>query len=378
LRPRAAHVVAAAFAVAIVAQACAQFSSGECTDKATCDPNAEASTQDNTKPDAPVDVNIDTFVGIDGNVPDGECNGGAEDCANGKDDNCNGLVDCADPVCQGAGYVCTDPVPTGWIGPVAWVNIAGGTLPSCGGAYATQAAGGHDALTASPATCACNCGNPANVQCGSVSINYYTDGFCQSSYGSGGLPPNNFCVNTGGSSVQTAKGIATATSYNGDCTAAPTKTVPPVDWGQSEVVCNYDAPSDTGGCTSGLCVQSPQTGAWGKACIYQTGDLACPSGAYAKKVTFYTSVSDSRSCGTCTCTATPGSCNATISVFSNAGCGTLLTTIPTDGTCHNAAAAISAETMTITPTPGTCGSNGTGGPTGSASAAAPVTVCCPL
>jgi hypothetical protein len=107
---RIAQALVSGVFVAALGGACAQFSSGECTDKALCDPNAEASTNDNTTPkDAPIDVPIDTFVGPDGNVPDGECNGGAEDCANGKDDNCNGLVDCADPVCQGAGYSCTAP-----------------------------------------------------------------------------------------------------------------------------------------------------------------------------------------------------------------------------------------------------------------------------
>src|SRR5580658_7572719 len=41
-----------------------------------------------------------------------------EDCANGMDDDCNGLADCADPACQSAGYACETPAPTGWSGPV--------------------------------------------------------------------------------------------------------------------------------------------------------------------------------------------------------------------------------------------------------------------
>src|SRR5208337_3243428 len=88
------------------------------------------------------DVIIDTLVVPDA-VPDGDCNGGAENCSNGIDDNCNGLIDCADPVCQAAGYVCTAPVPAGWSGPVALATASGGTIPGCGGAYATSDATGY-------------------------------------------------------------------------------------------------------------------------------------------------------------------------------------------------------------------------------------------
>src|ERR1700678_3969885 len=43
--------------------------------------------------------------------------GAIEDCTNGMDDNCDGLVDCADPECSGDGgaYSCTAlPTEMGW------------------------------------------------------------------------------------------------------------------------------------------------------------------------------------------------------------------------------------------------------------------------
>jgi hypothetical protein len=371
---RIAQALVSGCFVAALAGACAQFSSGQCTDKALCDPN-EASTNDTTTDAPSVDVNIDTVVAPDV-VPDGECNGGIEDCANGKDDNCNGLVDCADPVCQGAGYACTTAAPSGWNGPVAFFSAAGSNVPPCGGAYATQATSGHDGISASPATCGCACGNPANVQCNMVGVYYYSDA-CVTQTGGDALPANNFCVNGGGVSTTNVKGAAEPTGYNGDCTATPSKNVPAVTWSNSYATCNYDAKTDTGGCTGGsLCVQAPPKGAWQKPCVWANGDIACPGSPYTQKGLFYTGVTDNRSCATCTCTATAGTCTGTITVYTGVGCTGGSIQIQTDGTCHTFAAGYSAEIQTITTTPGTCGNNGTGGPTGSASVASPVTVCC--
>ena len=359
---------------------CADFSSGQCTDKALCDDALEAGadqTVDQKVGDgAPVDVNIDTVVGPDGAVPDGECNAGVEDCANGKDDNCNGLVDCDDPVCQTAGYVCTAAVPSGWTGPVALASVAGMTFPACSGAYATAAQQGRDGFSAAAAQCGCTCGGPTNVSCNTgIDLNYYTDTNCNTLYGGAGLPSLGFCVSTGDPSVLGAKGNSQATAYNGDCTSTPTKNVPAVTWTNSYSACNYDAPTDLGGCTGGSqCVQSPSTG---KPCVYQVGDVACPSTSYTQKHTIYTSDSDDRSCATCTCTASAGTCTGSISIYSMPSCvGSPLASITTNGTCTSTPSARSAVATAINTNPGTCGNNGTGGATGDAGATGPVTVCC--
>ncbi len=375
---RAAIFAIVPIAALVASQACADFSSGQCTDKALCGDAIEASTNDQTVPTdgAPIDVNIDTVVKPDGNVPDGECNSGIEDCANGKDDNCNGLIDCEDPVCQGAGYVCTAAVPSGWNGPVSLASIAGGNFPACGGAYATAAQQGHDGFSATPAQCGCSCTGPTNVSCNTgIDVTYYTDTGCNTTYGGAGLPSVGFCVTTGDTTVQGTKGLAQPTAYNGDCGSNPSKNVPAVTWTNSYSACTYDAPSDTGGCTnSGLCVQSPTSG---KPCVYQVGDVACPGTGYTTKTLVYTTVSDNRSCATCTCTASAGTCTGSLDVFDGPSCGgTKLASITTNGSCTPTASAKSSVATAINTNPGTCGNNGTGGPTGTASASGPVTVCC--
>ncbi len=329
--------------------------------------------------DAPIDVVVDTFVKPDGDVPDGECNAGAEDCSNGLDDNCNGLVDCADPVCQTAGYVCTAAVPSGWSGPVALATASGSTIPGCGGAYATASSTGHDGFSAASATCGCGCTGPLNVSCSTgVGITYYSDA-CATNVGGAGLPAN-FCVTSGGSGVTNVKANAQATSYNGDCTGVPSKTVPPASWTSSFAACAYDGKVDTGGCTaSATCVQAPSGGLGTKTCIYQAGDIACPltPSPYTVKTRFFTSNSDTRDCSTCTCTASAGTCTATIDVYNAPSCGgTKVASVFTDGSCQSCPACDSAKAPTVTTNAGTCGNGGTGGPTGSAGATNPVTVCC--
>lgn len=350
--------------------ACAQFSSGECTDKALCDPNAEASTNDTTTTkDGPVDVNIDTIVAPDV-VPDGECNGGVEDCSNGQDDNCNGLVDCADPVCQGAGYVCTPPPATGWNGPVAFYSVAGGTIPSCAGAYATLAQSGHMGLNAPPAVCGCSCNGPTGEGC-FPDIDYFFDTNCGSYNQSDGLPFN-FCTNvgTGNGSVKGKPGVA----MGGSCGPNPSKSIPTNSWSNSYATCSYNAKTDTGGCqNSSLCVQSPGTGAWAKPCVWQMGDVSCPA-VYTQKATIYTSDTDSRGCTPCSCTYSPGSCTAPLTVWTAGSCSGTSLAISTDNTCHQFAG-WSAIAGSITNTAGSCaGSSVT--PNGTDVPAGPVTVCC--
>jgi len=148
-----------------------------------------------------------------------------------------------------------------------------------------------------------------------------------------------------------------------------------VTYANSYAACSYDGPSDTGGCTSGAqCVQSPSNG---KTCVYQTGDVACPPATYTSKTLFYATIDDTRGCSTCTCTATAGTCTGTINVYNVAGCGgSPIATISTNSACTATSSAKSAVATSLTTNPGTCGNNGTGGPTGSVTSTSPVTVCC--
>jgi len=365
-----------ALLLALAPLGCAQFPSGQCTDKAICDDTGDASIFDGSIGDAPADsppdVPLDTLVGPDGDVPDGECNGGVEDCSNGVDDNCDGHIDCDDPLCQNAGYTCTPAAPAGWSGPVALYSIAGGTVPSCGGAYTTLAQSGHTGLTAPAATCGCTCSGATGELC-FADIDYFTDSSCNNYNQSDGLPAN-FCVNvgSGNGSVKGKPGVA----YGGTCTPQPTKNVPGESWSNSYATCSYGGTPGTAGCgaTTDLCVQSPGSGAWSKPCVFQSGDVPCPTGDYGGKYVFYTSTSDSRGCTNCTCNYNPGSCTANITVYTGSQCSGSTLAISTDNQCHTFAG-YSSEAGTLTNTPGTCPANPVSAQ-GTDTPAGPVTVCC--
>src|SRR5262249_44339774 len=74
-----------------------------------------------------------------------------ENCTNGVDDDCDGLVDCADPACGQQGYACVPPVPAGW----AYEPIdraAGGACPVGLASHELVAS-----ATGAPASCGCTC-----------------------------------------------------------------------------------------------------------------------------------------------------------------------------------------------------------------------------
>lgn len=76
-------------------------------------------------------------------------------------------------------------------------------------------------------------------------------------------------------------------------------------------------------------------------CVTKAGDVACPNG-FGRKFPVGTAIaSDSRQCGTCTCT--PGaSCNGpTLQLFTGAGCTDAGLAVPASGSCTDVDAGVS-------------------------------------
>ncbi len=333
---------------------------------------------------------LDTEAGAAGDgaappTPDGGCVA-VEDCTNGLDDDCNGLVDCADPACK-AGFECVDTAPPGWNGPVElWEGAGDGGAPPCSPGF-REPQDLHADVAFDPATCSpCTCATPTGVTCNGVWKHSAPITGCAIGCGE---PDDTLLLNActtvftnncpGGSTSSTITGVPTGGACAPDG-GAPTRAPP-----RFTTAARTCAAQPGGGCGGGLCAARPAAPSSTKLCIVSTGDVACPPGAYTTKHIYHASVEDTRGCTACTC----GAAEST-----SCGTGGSVTVYKTTADCMAATNAQSTRpipqgctsqspstdvvaVMTTAPPPtgGSCPPDG-GAPTGDVKPATPTTVCC--
>ena len=321
--------------------------------------------------------------------PDGCVGGAVEDCTNGVDDDCNGLIDCADPQCSS--YECVPVVPATWTGPVQlWTGAFGSTAPACPVNY-LDALDLHAGPTGADDACACTC-SAAGQTC-SVIGTFYSDQACTAADLCSATQVSGTCTSAPmgtcgpGGSFNVGGGAAPIPS-GGSCTPHVTTTPGPAPgWTTSARLCAWSGATDSpGGCSASgtQCLLGPSAGFGATACVYQTGDvMSCP-GAYPNKNLFYTNEADSRGCGSCTCATAPtgGSCSGTIGIWgglSGACVNSADLTYALGTPCASFDAAFSIVGYTkgaVTMTAGTCAVTTQPRPTGGVTGTGPVTVCC--
>ncbi|HZU83090.1 MAG TPA: hypothetical protein VE987_09250 [Polyangiaceae bacterium] len=331
-----------------------------------------------------------------GDASDG-CSLNAENCTNGIDDNCDGLIDCADPECQ-AGYTCAAPVPTGWSGPVEITQAAsqGPALTACqtDAGYANPLAL-NQTLNQPPQAICGTCTCSASGQTCSESVNVDFDTNCNQSCStvqttSGACATLPSCTGLGTSFSVKLPAPAVSAGSCAPNVSPPTPVLPAVSWTTKAQVCSYVGPSDSpGGCSvvGSQCVHAP-SGSYGtKVCVYSTAatpPTSCPAGYNAAAPsTFYEGTADTRGCTGCTCSGpTGGSCSGSLSFFSTSvgGCnGTPAAMYTMNSLCSgnlSTAPAPGFVQANYTLTPGTCSVQSQPQPTGTAVPATPITVCC--
>jgi hypothetical protein len=356
-------------------------SSGDCTEKATCaDPGDGA-----TGADVPVgsDGSHGGDAGQDGTGGVDAAHDGTSGADSSTDGSSSDVVTTTDSPATCSG-VCADAVPAGWSGPVTLFDQSGTTAPTapaCPTSFPTDAYDGNAGLNAPNPMCGCTCTGGTGAQCGSSSIQFFTDSACQTpcNPGSYGLPPG-LCVTTGCASNPAAFELAEPpVAFAGNCSPQTSSSIPPWAWSTTARACGTTAVQ--GACSgSGVCVPTPSA-PFGNVCIFQAGTPPCPAGSYSVAHVFYGGVSDSRACSGCSCNSPTGvSCTgAQVQGFGmNTGtCGGTAVTLPYSSACQQVGVVIVGEQETTAPTAnnGTCTSNG-GQASGSATPATPTTVCC--
>jgi len=287
---------------------------------------SSSSGGDATTGDGPAESAADVVV-VDVVPMDGCKPKGPENCTNGMDDDCNGLADCADPACTSVGYGCVPPAPGGW----NFVAQANQVTGCPGNLKETQVTIDPTGLS-TPATCGCQCFAGVQPSCthGNVVSTFGPDSTCSST--APNLPGNDGNCNAANLTVAAFVKATAPAASGGTCVAAPTMTIPPVG-GVSGSYCSGENMFG-GGCSGGqVCalVPSPQF----HACVRHGGSLAsCPAGGYGV-LHSVGMITDTRGCGTCTCSGTPtATCNGKWDFWDNNNCsGADNLEINVDGQC---------------------------------------------
>ena len=342
----------------------------------------------------PVDAHVDACPNA----------GGPENCTNGIDDNCDGLIDCLDPLCVPdsgfQGYVCAPAPPTGWTAPVVVYDFTNSatpapTPPPCADNYPDRTFVAHDQPSPSGSpSCTCTCGGASGGSCSAPTVAFYASSVptCNGSLGSASVSPTCTEVLTRGG----INGIQITSAGNpsgGACDAGVTANIPPFDnnndWLRTGAGCttareNAGAPLHQGGCpTNQVCIENPSLGPSQHLCAVFSGSNSCGNG-YDAGFAYYTGETDSRVCNGsgCSCGAPSLTCTPNVTVANSSACNSL-TRSETTTTCDptnnypstgtQAVWAMGSSTATVA---SNCQASGTAVINGGINRTGVVTVCC--
>jgi hypothetical protein len=352
--------------------------------------------------------------GAGGNVGGSAGAGGAgagpvEDCMNGRDDDDDGAVDCADPDCE-PGFECAPPVPGGWtdLGYLALFQGASAALPECPNGAAIAYEGGDDLDPGASACTACGCASatgqsceltqdldPAkpgiqpiqvsNMPCGQPATVLSTMSVPDPPWGGGCYhgdpqPGGQTCA---GEPCNRALIAAVPSVAGGSCD--PTGGEPAFGTPTFDVTARACAvPSGGGGCSGGAqCVPRPAAPFEARVCVGRAGDQTCPDGDFSERFVFFEGVEDERACSGCSCGAVSGgSCEMTLTAYGDASVGTCNNPVDSvaSGTCTDLSGNPGLyglrASVTMIPAGGTCPVTGGGIPSGDVLPSTPSTFCC--
>jgi hypothetical protein len=271
---------------------------------------------------------------------------------------------------------CVATAPAGWSGPIAFY-LGAAAPPVCSGG-ASVLSGGTGLVAPAPTCSTCTCSGA--VTCASPTLEIRSSSPCTGTPCVSGSVTST-CGQYTSTCPQSGTLYVTVQSAPTSASCAPSAQSPTIataTWSESAEGCGMALGPACG--TSGLCATTP--GANFKTCVYQSGDVACPSSDYTVKQVIDETISDTRACSACACGSEVGvTCGSgAIGLTPANSCGGTLAPFSIPMTCRAVPAvpnvAWSAETTTApSPSDATCSASG-GTPSGDATASGPVTVCC--
>jgi hypothetical protein len=287
---------------------------------------------------------------------------GAEECFNGRDDDCNELTDCADPACDESIAQCV-PVPDD--------AKLGSLNDPLGCTQQTLAVTLYDGLSG-PSECqGCTC-QPETSRCDTGIYGYGT-------YTCGGFQFNGLLYNVFNDSCSQIPADPNIHYYSvrglSTCTAVGTSAPPPVSWTSTATFCASELLG--GGCEPGYRC-APAATASVSSCVLLPGVNRDCTTDYPNAVAgaWHEGYEDDRTCSQCQCGfGLPECVGANLQVYSDPTCsGSPISLGGAEGSACPLAFAPQSARISGTPASNTCPTQVY--PSGSFEPTDPRTVCC--
>jgi hypothetical protein len=416
--PTFAGAVAGLGIFVLMLPSCGVMSSNDCLERAACPTPDATSVPDQTAGDREgADVTIDEpdeadapgeagpdaepadaggdgadVVGPDAPVDEAEGQDGADGTVDAPAE-VGPACDVTSPDCSSVGcggrFQCAPVAPSGWLGPVSLFDQTGSgkpapSAPACsGGPYPSDVYDGH-ANPVYGGGCTCVCG-AASASCSGPTVNVFQDSQCGTSCIT--VANVSTCARACSSSSALSAVVTTAPAPSGgSCPPSVQNGIQPwsetTDWATTARLCAPTRALTQGGCAAGqVCADAPAAGFVQALCVYQLGQLACPTG-FPHQYLYYGHGTDFRTCtSSCGCASPTGvTCTLEgVSVSASSSCSSAAGLSTTIGQCSsNLAATARFVTASVTPSGGQCATAGTASVVGTVTPNTPTTVCCTM
>jgi hypothetical protein len=267
---------------------------------------------DNNTGDAPRDVAVDPNCV--------KASATETNCEDGRDDDCDGLVDCQDPDCNPT-HQCVDKAPAGF----DLLAVSDVRTTACAAGYVEQA--DIEMVTGANPSCACKCTDEGGTCTGGTvdvtsaenntcTMNAQTRALNRTATNCTAIPGGGLPIGANNARFESSVAATPPTS----CTVGSTLTLPTTLQGRS---CKPPATANAGGCPpTQVCIRKPAVG-YSICTTRPSPDAGVPASCAAPYVTRRragTTLTNNTTCDESACSCNNSACTGSVTVFDTAAC----------------------------------------------------------